>query len=118
NITSYHVYSDNNYLSDFSYQSSGAEDLLRDLGFPDPELSRLDLAKFQSDRLRGRRTSELFRNMFYWVGSFKNDGRSRMLTVFDSSHHKIGEVSLNDDQWVITYSAYQGLGDPGAAPEN
>ncbi|WP_205896742.1 hypothetical protein, partial [Pseudomonas viridiflava] len=41
NITSYHVYSDNNYLSDFSYQSSGAEDLLRDLGFPDPELSRL-----------------------------------------------------------------------------
>ncbi|WP_164591907.1 hypothetical protein, partial [Pseudomonas viridiflava] len=92
--------------------------MLRDLGFPDPELSRLDLAKFQSDRLRGRRTSELFRNMFYWVGSFKNDGRSRMLTVFDSSHHKIGEVSLNDDQWVITYSAYQGLGDPGAAPEN
>ncbi|WP_163000860.1 hypothetical protein, partial [Pseudomonas viridiflava] len=42
----------------------------------------------------------------------------RMLTVFDSSHHKIGEVSLNDDQWVITYSAYQELGDPGAAPEN
>ncbi|WP_206336536.1 hypothetical protein, partial [Pseudomonas viridiflava] len=30
----------------------------------------------------------------------------------------IGEVSLNDDQWVITYSAYQGLGDDGATPEN
>ncbi|WP_206335380.1 hypothetical protein, partial [Pseudomonas viridiflava] len=46
NITSYHVYSDNNYLSDFSYQSSGAEDLLRDLGFPDPELVVLILPSF------------------------------------------------------------------------
>lgn len=132
NITSYHVYSDNNYLSNFGNQFDSYENdlsnfydkfshvgnLLRDLGFLDSELSRLNLSRFQSDQVRGKRTSQLFMNMFYWVGSSKNDGRSKILTVFDSSHHSIGEVSLNDDQWVITYSAYQGLGDDGATPEN